>query len=241
MPFDEQQAMDEITNQVIGIVGGYVSGKSADALFASFRENVIERWSKKRAKEFVSTFCETIASGSESNIPECLDELFKDDRNSELLFDAYRRVTLSASPVIGPRIIAVVTAKIVSENRQPLESEEQILQAAGSLADFDFEEAKEYFDRFVSKMSRVGNRWIDDGFVEELCSGPSDFWEIGAWAGKLGAIGFLGVSSHIHADSESVVHQGSFVTNAKIHQCIEYSAVFGELIELVSIVQPSKK
>jgi hypothetical protein len=55
--------------------------------------------------------------------------------NSEAVFDACRRACLSRSRELGPRIIALVTAVLVREERTTTEEEEMILDISERLTD----------------------------------------------------------------------------------------------------------
>ena len=57
-------------------------------------------------------------AGSETSKPdELLKKLLSDETGKEILFDSYKRVSLSASKELGPRIIALLTLKLLKENR----------------------------------------------------------------------------------------------------------------------------
>jgi len=127
--------MDPVTS----LATGHITGKLIERVSASFRVNVIERWSKRRAAQFFQQFCQEveteIAGGQSEQLETLLDQMLEDEHASELLFDAYRRVSLSRSKIIGPRLIGVLTAKLALEQRGPNGVEESILFAAEELDD----------------------------------------------------------------------------------------------------------
>ena len=100
-------------------VGLYLGKKVLDQFSKRFAKDVIERWSRRRAINFFGAFVETIGEGKpEIEVATKLDELLESDTNQEILFEAYRMVSLSRSREIGPRAIALMTAKVVLEGRQ---------------------------------------------------------------------------------------------------------------------------
>lgn len=106
--------MDPISTLMVG----HATGKFLDKLGSSFRTHVIDRWTRRRAEEFFEQFCKEVSSQNGAPTPSELDEeltkLLEDEACSEVLFDAYRRVALSKSKILGPRIIAILTAEIVT-------------------------------------------------------------------------------------------------------------------------------
>jgi len=48
--------MDPVTS----LATGHAAGKLIDRVAASFRANVIERWSKRRAQDFFDEFCREV-------------------------------------------------------------------------------------------------------------------------------------------------------------------------------------
>ena len=100
---------------VTSLLTGHLAGKLVDRVSRSFRTNVIERWSKRRANNFFQQFCREVeielAGGRSEELETLLDKMLQDEHSTELLFDAYRRVSLSRSKAIGPRVIGILTAK----------------------------------------------------------------------------------------------------------------------------------
>jgi hypothetical protein len=144
--------MEPITSFLVSQAPGLATSKVFDLacnkFAAAFRTNVVERWSKKRAKVFFDQFCRSICEGSpdmtSQRLEELLDKIIDNEANSEALFDAYRRVCLSRSRDIGPRIVAMVIAAAVFEERVLTDGEEQVLLAAESLSDRELQECYEF-------------------------------------------------------------------------------------------------
>jgi len=124
---------------VTSLLTGHVAGKLIDRVARSFRMTVVERWSKRRARHFFQQFCREVeielAGGRSEDLEPLLDKMLQDEHSTELLFDAYRRVSLSRSKAIGPRVIGILTAKLAIEQRDPTGAEESMLDAAEQLYD----------------------------------------------------------------------------------------------------------
>lgn len=109
-------------------------------LMKKFGTEVISRWTNYRAHAFIETFVAEVAKtekagGSVKGLEPLLEEIVKDKVKSELLFEAYRKVSLSASKEIGPRVIAVITARLVAESREATQDEEQMMWVAETFND----------------------------------------------------------------------------------------------------------
>lgn len=192
----------------------YGAGKATDLLLDSFKKNVIDRWSKWRAKKFLDTFYNEISLLMDCNnskkLNTIIDSILQDETRSEVLFEAYRRVSLSRSKNIGPRIIAVITAQIIHEERFAKDSEEVILSAAESLNDDELRS----FSCFVSEHREKTNgksealflddsenlkvRWhketIDSNLHQktEISVSPLNLTsDLGMWAPKLKDLGII--------------------------------------------------
>lgn len=139
---------------ITSLVAGHLAGKMIDRFTESFRENVIERWSKHRARCFFQQLCNEVemelAGGHSENLEPLLNNMLEDEHSTELLFDAYRRVSLSRSKTLGPRAIGIITAKLVIEQREPAGVEECMLSAAEQLYDDELIE----FTQFIGDYRR---------------------------------------------------------------------------------------
>ncbi|MBU9643535.1 hypothetical protein [Burkholderia gladioli] len=113
------------------------------------KKKVIERWSQYRADKFYEAFLYEVAKQADSkfqsaSLDDLLEKIGKRDTATSAIWDAYRHVCLSASKEIGPRVIGLLVAEIVQEDRTADESEERLFQAAENLTDADFESFIEF-------------------------------------------------------------------------------------------------
>lgn len=143
--------MDPVT----ALVSGHAAGKLLDYVGSQFKAQVIERWAKRRAENFFEEFCREVElelAGTESaKLDGLLPHMLKDETCSEVLFDAYRRVSLAKSRDLGPRIIGIITAELVVLERTADSIEDALLAAAEMLSDEDLLE----FTKFVRKHERL--------------------------------------------------------------------------------------
>jgi hypothetical protein len=241
---------NKLMDPASGLALGYLTQKLTDLIESKIRSHVIERWTRKRAVAFYRQFCAELLDGNNTDqeLGTLLDELLSDDVRSEIVFEAYRLVSLSRSKTIGPRIIAVVTATIIQRDGIADDEEEAILAAAEMLGD---EELKEFRDQ-LGKLE-CQNDWgefdqimsikqIDSNFPTEsveIGSG-SLAGSLGTWAEKLRSIGMVSDSvsesnftyredSEHHIDMDGVVRQITWTVH--FHSP---SARLAELINRVS-------
>lgn len=122
------------------------------------KTKVIEKWSLYRAQKFYESFLDEVQKQADirsqsADLDDLLDKVSAKDEASSLLFDAYRRVCLSASRELGPRIIGLLTAEIVMQERSATEGEECMFQAAETLNDVDFREFVDYVNTEQARLS----------------------------------------------------------------------------------------
>jgi hypothetical protein len=189
-----------------------LAGKQAvGAAMQYFKSSVVERWSVYRAQKFFEVFLEEVRKESDSrfdsaDLNDMLRNVAPTDMQSSALFDAYRRVALSASKEIGPRIIGMLTAVIVLEDRQATNDEELIFQAAEVLNDRDFDDLDKWWPENCNKFGtaddalqifiRKGPELAPGISLGQVASGADDVpldvaREVGVFALKLKNTGLL--------------------------------------------------
>lgn len=140
--------------------------KTMGSLFAKrFGTSVIERWTRHRAAKFyegfVKAFSEEAREGRDpQTVDQLLQEILADEKRTEVLFDAYRSVTFARSKTIGPRIIGLLTAAIVIEDRSATEDEELIFAAAEELSDADLQA---FVESYGTYSAQAANPTVKDG------------------------------------------------------------------------------
>lgn len=203
--------MDPVTS----LATGHAAGKLIDLVADTFRVNVIERWSKRRAQQFFEHFCHEVeielAGGRSEELEHLLDKMLQDEHSTELLFDAYRRVSLSRSKTIGPRVIGIITAKLAIKQREPTGAEESMLDAAEQLYDDELIEFASFIgdyrgraadekqdDVILCDRGILRIKWnceqLDSNWNREfdVSLGPLNLDEsCGSWATKMESLGMI--------------------------------------------------
>ncbi len=201
--------MDPISSLAVG----YATGKLTEIVESTIRTNVIERWSRHRARQFFQAFCEAVTDDnmSEADLEQTLDDLLRDDRRSEILFDAYRSVCLAKSKTLGPRVIALLTAELVTANSFADDEESAIFEAAEELSDTELTEFSDFAIQYRSDAKaenndscsvtrdnslciKMGEETFDSNWHREtdVSLAPLDLAnDIGTWAPKLKRHGLL--------------------------------------------------
>ena len=253
---------------VSSLVTGHVAGKLIDIVGASFRTHVIERWSKRRAEAYFEQFCEQVSlelAGQKSgDLEDLLEKMLEDEACSELLFDSYRRVCLSRSKTLGPKVIGIFSALLAIERRQPNDSEESMMDACEKLTDTELTEFATFVDEQRERAATPAQKDVtttDQGILQiewykeqidsnwhresNVSVGPLNLDEcLGMWAAKLCDLGIL--SSDVKerswdygVDSERHVDEPGSVR--EITWWIYLPIVFFRLADLVKRVSGGKR
>lgn len=203
--------MDPVTS----LVSGHIAGKLIDRVADSFRVNVIERWSRRRASHFFQQFCfevqRELGGERSEELEPLLDKLLEDEFATDLLFDSYRRISLSRSKSIGPRVIGILTARMAVENRHPTAAEESVLDAAEQLYDDEMLEFSSFIQDYQRRAADDNDedvtlcergilriKWhceqIDSNWdrQHDISLAPLNLSEsCGSWGTKLAALGII--------------------------------------------------
>lgn len=136
--------MAPITTAVVAKTVQSIAEKEALKAATGFlKDKVIGRWSEHRAERFLATFLNEVRKEEDvkttsADLNDMLQLISKSEDQTSALFDAYRRVALSASKDIGPMVIGLLTARIVLQDREATEIEEMAFEGAEILKDKDF-------------------------------------------------------------------------------------------------------
>jgi len=143
-----------ITTTIAAAGADFAVGKAKDALFDMVKDKVIGRWSEHRARQFFDAFIDEVRKEDDvlttsAELNDMLQSIANNDEQTSAIFDAYRRVALSASKDIGPMVIGLLTARIVLERRAADEIEEMVFEGAEVLNDRDFTSLLAWMQSFV--------------------------------------------------------------------------------------------
>ena len=250
---------------VSSLISGHVAGKLIDRVSASFRTHVIERWSKRRARSYFEQFCDEVSlelSGTKSDsLEELLEKMLDDEVCSELLFDSYRRVCLSRSKALGPKVIGILSAQLAIERREPTGVEEAILDACEQLTDKELLDFAQFIDEQRQRADCSAHKGVsisDQGFLQiewskeqidsnwhrevNISLAPLNLDEcLGSWAVKLCHLGVLSSDVKEHKwdyreDSDQHIDEPGSVR--EISWWIYVSTDFWRFVELIKRVAP---
>jgi len=248
--------MDPISS----LLTGHISGKALDRVSDLFRVHVIERWSRYRAQQFLDQLCIEVqreVNGEESqSLMLLINKILDDAISSEVLFDAYRRVALSRSKTFGPRVIAILTARILAEERFTDSNEEVMMVMVESHYDDELEEFASFVhgymqdaiesekeDVSIAKNGDIRIDWhseqLDSNWRHKtaISVSPLNLNEaIGAWASKVEALGILSTEVternwEYKEDSELHIDQDGSVRELK-----RSIVIHKEYLELASLI-----
>jgi hypothetical protein len=124
-----------------------------------FLKQIISFGKNKRQEYFLSEFLKAypkeLKSGVETN---ALDKLFRkieaSEEMKEMIFEVYRKVCLSASKSLGPKIMGILTSQICFEERIANSTEELIFETCEILNDRELRE--------IVKL-KESIRWLSSG------------------------------------------------------------------------------
>lgn len=152
-----QLAMQAAGNKAVD----YAGDKLKDVVEDYLKDQIVLRLSKRRQDAFIDQFLRAVQKAGDdatvsAELIDLLQKLGEDDMLAEGLFEAYRKVAFSASKEIGPRVIALIAAKILVEGREPDEHENSLFAVAESFNDADFRQ----FHSWMSLLEQ-SERYID--------------------------------------------------------------------------------
>lgn len=112
------------------------------AMMKFMAKKVIQISTDLRNKYFLDAFLEEVIKEQETSIEEnSLDQIFRKIENStdmlEMLYEISRQVALSRSKKLGPKIMGLLSAKLVYEERFANNTEELIFEVAEQLNDIE--------------------------------------------------------------------------------------------------------
>jgi hypothetical protein len=235
-------------------LAGHLGSKVLDRLGSTFRTHVIERWSRRRAEVFFDQFCAEVAQSKQVSKPDTIEsaltKIIEDEVCSEVLFDAYRRVALTRSKELGPRIIALLTAELVMAKRIADEIEDSMFLAAENLTDDELLAFVGFVRKELAKLPSTekpdhglriqwGKEQFDSNWRREsgVSTAPLDLDEcLGRWATKLKSYGIISDDMRereftYSADPEAHVDQDGYVR--EITWWIHVAPVYVKFVELI--------
>lgn len=196
-------------------VTSFALGKLVDTFMDKFGTAVVRRWTQRRANEFFTAFLHAVqeeerTGRSSHDLNTLLKKILDDEKSSETLFDAYRHVAFAQSKIIGPRVIGILTARLILDGRMATDEEEGVFLASESMTDSEFVSAVDFITDALAKADGgnpdyestpegVNIKWssevTDSNYrsrVDEVSVAPLNLgYHLGRWGGKLEQSGLL--------------------------------------------------
>jgi len=237
-------------------LASFVGGQLLKAGASLIKERVIARWSKYRADRFLESLVEAVRFEMDHEVPEeelndVLDQMMAKEVNTEAVFEAYRRVCLSRSRDIGPRMIGIMTAILVLEERQPTTVEDSMMDVAENLSDSELIDLVDVV-RSWQKSEREGyesiatvgavlqhtieSTWIDDRSSTGMDASSQLISILGPWGEKLRSYGLVREIVHErrkHYREDSERHVDEDMSGRWVSRTIVFAEGYSELIELI--------
>lgn len=243
---------------LLALAGTYAAERTLSLAESKFGEFVVARWTRRRSKKFIQAFFEAareeFGGGGTDDADKQLTKVMEDETASEMLFEYYRKAVLSASREFGPRIIGLLTARLVLDKRRATWAEAKVSAAAEQLDDGELGEVADDFRRLSQGLA--GN--TDDGSVTieiarvdydlsrdfSFALTPFDLEELGGWASKLRNLGMLHLEVKqeqwsYREDGERYIDEDG--TAGKVTTYLIYSSACRLLVEYVERVRTSEK
>lgn len=139
---------------------GWLAEQAGAKFLEKFAHNVLERWSQHRRKEFFNSFCdefrkELAIKEPLSQVDEALEKLINKDKHTEILFEAYRQVSLAKSKTLGPRIIGYLTATLIIKEQEADDDDQMIFEIAEKSSDADLLAFANFYDENVEHSKKA--------------------------------------------------------------------------------------
>ncbi|MEZ2308071.1 MULTISPECIES: hypothetical protein [Paraburkholderia] len=215
----------------------WLASKAGEAAVEHFKEKikarVLGRWTEYRAQRFTERLVEEVRKeqdikGLSADLNDVLEMLVEGESQSALLYDSYRRVALCASRDVGPKVIGILTAALLLDDKQATAEDEQVFLASETLHDRDFSDFVQWFlsaseikrsprpplPAIPAIQSAVAVARVRSSLTRGVFSSGDTpinlFNDVGPFAPKLERVGLLMEFSHPRAASTSEVEH--FVT-----------------------------
>jgi hypothetical protein len=246
-----------------GAVAGYVGQRVIDAAVDKLAAAVVRPCAERRAHAYFHQLAEALATetGESDNaeaINAALDRVMKRDSARETVFEFYRQSVLSRSKEVGPRLLALLAARLVGEDRKPTAAEQQVAEIAEACTDDDLAQFAAYFATITGGTSskhaervravpagylvRLDQETSDSNWPSAMRAGPLNLAsELGGWAAKFERAG--AIEQHIETSSKEYEEDSErHIDMPGVLHRIEWSAFFGdacrELAELIPLATP---
>lgn len=256
--------MDTIVATVVaaaGAVAGYGGQRTLDLVVDSFASAIIRPCAERRAHAYFRKLAEEVAGTDVTDdqpelIAAALDAVTKKETARETVFEFYRHSVLSRSREIGPRLLALIAARLINADRKPTVAEQEVAEIAEACTDEDFSEFAAYYQSLrkgstPKHSERV--RVVPAGYLVLLNYNGSDSsdssstvgagplnlsTELGRWAAKMEHVGAVQQLIETAAERHGIIFDERGDTEAGTRYRTEWSVFFGETCQELARLLP---
>lgn len=204
-----------------GTVAGYAGQRALDFAVDKLATAIIRPCSERRAHAYFRQLAEAVVDADAGEvdakrIAAALDAVTQDEPARETVFEFYRHSVLSRSKEVGPRLLALIAARLIKEGRTPTQAEQQIAEIAELCTDIEFSEFSLYYRSLTDDLDpkhaervkktpggllvSLDQESSDSNWPNPMRSGPLNLAsELGTWAAKFERV--AAVEQHIESSN----------------------------------------
>lgn len=192
---------------------GYVAPAAIERIIDEVGGSILRRCSDRRTHVYFQQLADSL--GEEIPEPDravriraALERVASREESRETVHEYYRRSVLSRSRETGPRVLALLAARLIGEQREPTEVEHQIAEVAETCTDAELSAFQKYYASLEAEASEKRKDGLSPrvsvvraGFCRQLDQESSTAGtrvgplclssEIGSWAAKFERAGAI--------------------------------------------------
>lgn len=242
-----------------GTVAGYAGQRALDFAVDKLAAAIIRPCAERRAHAYFRQLADAMAGldageVDAERVERILNAITKDEPSQETVFEFYRQSILSRSKEVGPRLLALIAARLIKERRTPTDNEHRMAEIAETCTDEDFSAFSDYYESLTMGSDPKQSERVKKtpaGFLVQLDQETSDSnqpsarrsgslnlaSDLGSWAAKFERAGAIEQDIEIRTeeykeDSERYIDMDGVLT------ITEWSVFLGETCAELSRLLP---
>lgn len=257
--------MATATIAAAGTAAGYAGQRALDFAVDKLAAAIVRPCAERRARAYFQQLAAAVVDADAGDmdserISAALDAVTKDEPAREAVFEYYRQSVLSRSKETGPRLLALIAARLIQNHRKPTSAEQTIAEIAEVCTDEDLAEFAAYYQSLIDgtmPMHAEHVRKVPAGFLVLLDSAGSESGEasssvpagplslaaeLGRWAAKIEHVGAMQQIIETTTKRQGLYRdEGNGIKGGERHRT-EWSVFFSEtcreLFRLLPLVTP---